>query len=85
MQLQDTSDLLRTGIVLLLAAVSTALIYARITARLRARNIVEGVLKALLILCSAFAIFTTIGIVLSVLFEAIRFFKIVPPHEFLFG
>ena len=85
MQLQDTSDLLRTGIVLLLAAVSTALIYARITARLRARNIVEGVLKALLILCSAFAIFTTIGIVLSVLFEAMRFFKIVPPHEFLFG
>jgi phosphate transport system permease protein len=84
-ELQDISDQLLTGIVLLLAAVSTALVYRRITVRLRARNIVEGVLKALLILCSAFAIFTTIGIVLSVLFEAIRFFKIVPAHHFLFG
>jgi len=84
-ELQDKSDRMLTGIVLLLAAASTALVYFRINVRLRARNIVEGVLKALLALCSAFAIFTTIGIVLSVLFEAIRFFKIVPAHHFLFG
>lgn len=84
-ELHNTSEMLLTGIVLLLVAASTALVYSRITARLRARNIVEGVLKALLALCSAFAIFTTIGIVLSVLFEAIRFFKIVPAHHFLFG
>lgn len=34
---------------------------------------------------STVAILTTIGIVLSVLFESIRFFKLVPPTEFIFG
>jgi phosphate transport system permease protein len=31
------------------------------------------------------AIITTLGIVASLLFEAWRFFQMVPPHEFLFG
>ncbi|MCF8125459.1 MAG: phosphate ABC transporter permease subunit PstC [Desulfotignum sp.] len=52
---------------------------------LRARNHVETMVKYLLIACSTIAIFTTIGIVLSVLYEAIRFFKIIPIHEFVFG
>ena len=52
---------------------------------LRARNHVETMVKYLLIACSTIAIFTTIGIVLSVLYEAVRFFKIVPIHEFVFG
>jgi phosphate transport system permease protein len=39
----------------------------------------------LLILSSTVAIFTTIGIVLSLLFEALRFFKVVPFFDFLFG
>ena len=38
-----------------------------------------------LIAASSIAIFTTIGIVFSVLFEAIRFFGEVPITEFLFG
>ena len=38
-----------------------------------------------LILASAIAVLTTIGIVLSLLFESIRFFNRVPPAEFLFG
>jgi len=52
---------------------------------LRARNRVEGVIRWFLIAASSIAIFTTIGIVLSVLFEAIRFFQKVPATEFLFG
>ena len=52
---------------------------------LRARNRVEAVIRVLLITGSTIAIFTTIGIVLSVLFEAIRFFQKVPITEFLFG
>ncbi|NCF14176.1 MAG: phosphate ABC transporter permease subunit PstC [Gammaproteobacteria bacterium] len=52
---------------------------------LRARNRVEGVIRWFLIAASSIAIFTTIGIVLSVLFEAIRFFQKVPVTEFLFG
>lgn len=56
-----------------------------ITPKLRARNKVEKATRTLMILCSTIAIFTTIGIVLSVLFEAIRFFKLVPMSDFLFG
>jgi phosphate transport system permease protein len=60
-------------------------IYYWIKADLRARNIVESVIKFLLFSCSVIAILTTIGIVLSVLFESINFFKAVPVTDFLFG
>jgi len=46
---------------------------------------VEKVIMGLMIIASTVAIFTTIGIVLSLLFESIRFFKIVPVTDFLFG
>ena len=42
-------------------------------------------MKLVLIACSAVAILTTIGIVLSVLFESLIFFRAVSPIEFLFG
>ncbi|GEO82761.1 phosphate ABC transporter permease subunit PstC [Pararhodospirillum oryzae] len=52
---------------------------------LRARNQVEQIMRVFMILCSTVAIATTIGIVLSLLFESYRFFTLVPLHEFLFG
>ena len=58
---------------------------SRIASGLRARNHVEGILTVILVACSTIAIFTTIGIILSVLYEAIRFFKVVPVADFLFG
>ncbi|MEA3641003.1 MAG: phosphate ABC transporter permease subunit PstC [Lamprobacter sp.] len=51
----------------------------------RARNRVESILMLVLILFSSIAILTTLGIVLSVLTESIRFFQMVPWTEFLFG
>lgn len=51
----------------------------------RARNKVENTILVFLITCSTVAIFTTLGIVLSVLFEAILFFQAVPITDFLFG
>jgi phosphate transport system permease protein len=51
----------------------------------RARNRVESILMLVMILFSLIAILTTLGIVLSVLFESIRFFQMVPWTEFLFG
>ncbi len=74
-----------TAAVFALMLVFAAVTYQSISAKLRARNLVETVIKAILILCSAVAIFTTLGIVLSVLFEAIRFFQVIPLQEFLFG
>lgn len=52
---------------------------------MRARIRVERTMQVLMVLCSTVAIFTTIGIVLSVLFESIRFFNKIPVAEFLFG
>ncbi|MGB1367591.1 MAG: phosphate ABC transporter permease subunit PstC, partial [Candidatus Puniceispirillaceae bacterium] len=51
----------------------------------RARNAVERIIHLGLITCSIVAIFTTIGIVFSVIFESIRFFRLIPPLEFLTG
>ncbi|TWA84410.1 phosphate ABC transporter membrane protein 1 (PhoT family) [Azospirillum brasilense] len=63
------------------------LLYARrrIDPDLRARNRVERTVNIALVICSLVAILTTIGIVLSLLFEAIRFFAVVNPLDFLFG
>ncbi len=57
----------------------------RIAPQFRARNRVEQIISFLLVICSLIAILTTIGIVLSLLFETIRFFGKVPFTEFLFG
>ncbi len=58
---------------------------SRITRDLRARNLVERALNIALVLCSLVAILTTVGIVLSLLFEAIQFFSMIPITDFLFG
>jgi len=57
----------------------------RIAPRLRARDEVERVVRYLLIACSVVAILTTIGIVASLLTEALRFFTFVSPIDFFFG
>ena len=67
------------------AVLGAAHAWRRITPDFRARNKVESLVMGLLITASSIAILTTIGIVMSVLFEAIRFFREVPLTEFLFG
>ncbi len=74
-------------IVVVLAAALCGGFYAlrSIAPRFRARNKVEKVILAALLVASSIAILTTIGIVLSMLTEAIQFFNMVPAHEFFFG
>ena len=69
------------------AAGAGGLLFARrrITIALRARNYVERALQAALLVCSIVAILTTIGIVVSLFFEAMRFFQLVSPFEFFFS
>jgi len=67
------------------AAAGLAFVRRRISPDLRARNQVEKVFGLLLLACSVVAILTTIGIVLSLFFEAIRFFRLTSPLEFFFG
>lgn len=52
---------------------------------MRARNRVEQIVRMALLGCSLIAILTTIGIVLSVLYESLQFFRVVPLTEFIFG
>ncbi|HXH02768.1 MAG TPA: phosphate ABC transporter permease subunit PstC [Candidatus Competibacteraceae bacterium] len=70
---------------LALAIGGVALAQRIITPQFRARNRVERAVTVFLVISSTIAIFTTIGIVLSVLFESIRFFQLVPLTDFLFG
>jgi phosphate transport system permease protein len=74
------------AIALSLLAVGTfAFAWRRIGPEFRARNRVEKTFEYMLIAASLVAILTTIGIFLSVLFQAIRFFEAVSPIDFLFG
>jgi len=77
---------------LVLSAIAVAVLLAgagiglgRVSPQLRARRLVEQIGRALLLVSSTIAVFTTIGIVLSLFFEALRFFRLVPITEFLFG
>jgi phosphate transport system permease protein len=83
--LKSTSNAALIVIVLSITITAIAIVRSKIQPKLRARNHVEKAVKYVLIVCSTIAIFTTIGIVLSVLYEAIRFFQVVPVMEFLFG
>ncbi len=74
-----------TLVVLALSLVGLVLAVRRIRPQLAARNEVEFTLRALLMACSLIAILTTLGIVLSVLFEALRFFQQVSFWEFIGG
>ena len=79
------SDLSLAVSVLVLVLVALAWSMRRVQPEMRARNKVEWAIQALLMCASTIAIFTTIGIFLSVLFESLRFFQRVPLFDFLFG
>jgi len=83
--LRRISNLALAVVALVTAMIAFLLMYKRIRPALRARNQVERVLEIILTLCSVFAVFITIGIVLSVVFESILFFRQVPVTDFLFG
>ena len=82
---EATAIIVANWLVLATSLVGGLLGYRHINPAFRSRNNVERVLTWMLIGSSLVAIVTTIGIVLSVLFESIRFFKLIPPQDFLFG
>ena len=74
-----------TGVARSFAAIGTLVVWLKIHPQLKARARVEDIFRWLLLACASLAILTTIGIVMSVLFESLRFFRLVPVTEFLFG
>ncbi|WP_139557372.1 phosphate ABC transporter permease subunit PstC [Methylotetracoccus oryzae] len=83
--LQAVSDWLLSLGVIALAALGGWFGHRQIEVEQRARNKVEKGTMVFLIACSTIAIFTTVGIVLSVVFESVLFFQKVPVTDFLFG
>ncbi|QNT69511.1 phosphate ABC transporter permease subunit PstC [Defluviicoccus vanus] len=71
------------GVALAIAGLTWA--RRKIVPRLRARNQVEAVIRGFLIASSTLAILTTVGIIFSLVFEAVRFFLRISPIDFLFG
>lgn len=84
-ELKSLSQMSLTVIFVACAAVLMFIAWLRINPKLRARIKVENAFKGALLLCASIAIFTTAGIVLSVLFESIKFFQAIPITEFIFG
>lgn len=73
------------GLLVVLALGGLAWSRSHINVANRTRHFVERVVMGLLILCSAVAVVTTLGIILSLIFESYRFFLKVDFLDFLFG
>jgi phosphate transport system permease protein len=83
--LRTLSSTLLTVIILTSLVLLGAWGWSKVNAEFRARKSVERTFMVFLLACSTLAIFTTIGIIFSVIFESIRFFDSVPVTDFLFG
>jgi phosphate transport system permease protein len=79
------SHWLIAGTTIALAVIGMLLALRMVQPAFRARNRVEAIVQWFLMAASSVAILTTVGIVLSVLFEALRFFEQVSLIDFLFG
>ena len=84
-QYLSQSFYLKSSSATLIAVAGFAYIFLRINPNMRARNSVENLVVYFLFACALIAIFTTVGIVFSVLFESVEFFSQISISEFLFG
>ena len=84
-ELSQRSELLLWILTISLCVAGMAWAWKHIRMDYPAQHRVESVVVYALIGCSLLAILTTVGIVLSVLFESLRFFHAVPVTDFLFG
>jgi phosphate transport system permease protein len=83
--LQSGSAWALGGLMLVVALSALAWSLGRVLPQLRARNAVEKLISFALLLSSIIAVLTTVGIVLSLIFESLQFFAKVPVTDFLFG
>lgn len=84
-QLIDKASVLKAALILVTALAGVLLVASRFSMTFAARAYSEKTIKFLFLLCSIVAVLTTLGIVMSVLFESIQFFRSVSPLDFLFG
>jgi phosphate transport system permease protein len=82
---QSRYALMGGAVALLVAMIAAGLALRRSAPQFRARTGVERWLMIVLLAASLIAILTTLGILLSLMFESLRFFKLYPLGSFLFG
>lgn len=83
--MRDIGRIVMSALAILLSLLCAVYGLRAIAPRFRARNRVEQVILGALIVASSIAVLTTVGIVVSMLSEAARFFNMVPASEFFFG
>ena len=83
--LEQRSRILKAVAVTAIAILGFVFAFLRIAPAFKARERYESLVKWLLWASASLAVLTTLGIVFSVLFEAIRFFDAVPFFDFVFG
>ena len=77
-----TGNLLMSGVVILLAIAGVLWGLKETNKEFRARNVVEQGILAILIAAASIAVLTTVGIVFSLLFNTIEFFRLYPASDF---
>ena len=83
--LHARSETLRIGLALMLMVLGFVIAWSRFSDQHNVRVKFESGVSWVLLGCASLAVFTTIGIVFSVFFEATRFFGSVPFFDFVFG
>ena len=81
----DYGSVIMTAVVLLAAAAGLGWGFIETKPEFRARNVVEQGVRALLIAAASLAILTTVGIVLSLVFNTVEFFRLYNAWDFFFG
>ena len=83
--LNNIGGLFRTIVVIIVAIAGLVFGYLRVSKDFRARNTVEAVVRWILVGAASIAILTTAGIVLSLIFNTVEFFRLYPAADFFFG
>ncbi len=68
-----------------MAVIGAALAYRSVSRQFTARHSVERSVTGFMLFASLVAILTTVGIIVTLVYEAAAFFAMVPLNEFLFG
>ncbi|WP_108814220.1 phosphate ABC transporter permease subunit PstC [Loktanella sp. Alg231-35] len=84
-ELLGTGNLLKTLAVIATGLLGLCVTYLRTHKDFRARNTVENGVLLLLIGAASIAVLTTVGIVLSLVFNTIEFFRLYQASDFFFG
>jgi len=82
---EEHEAIIGTALSLLAALGAAAFALRRSAPEFRARRGVERWVMLVLLAASLIAILTTLGILLSLMFESLRFFRLYPLHSFVFG